>query len=377
MTATASHDTPHETDVILVGAGPIGLEMAVALKQAGIDYQHFEKGQIGATMMWWAPGTQWFSSNERISIAGIPLLTPNQTKATREQYLTYLRTVVRTFDLAVHTYEPVVAIEAADDTAVPLSVEDGDALPDLGPLRDDEPHRFAVTTESNRGRRQWRAKRIVLAVGDTDKAAPLNIPGEDLPHVSHYLEEPHKYFNQRVLIVGGRNSAAEAALRLWHTGCDITLSYRRAAFQEGSIKYWLLPELLGRIDRGEITCHYRTVPEKITPSHVTLRDPDKDAPIEVEADFVLLMTGFENDVTLFNMAGVEFVGEKQAPAFDRDTMASNVPGVYVAGTAVAGPKELYAVFLENCHIHVDRIRAHLRGEAPPRGSSHPYALPET
>ena len=176
------------TDVAVVGAGPIGLELAVALKRAGIDYQQFDARQIGYTVSWFAPGTRFFSSNERIAIAGVPLHTPDQGKATREDYLSYLRGVVEQFDLKIHTYEAVAGIEKQGGG-------------------------FVLTTSRAAGQRQCRAKRLVLVTGGTDQPRRRGIAGEGLPHVSAYFQDPHLYFRKRLLIVGGKNSAVEAALR--------------------------------------------------------------------------------------------------------------------------------------------------------------------
>ncbi|HEX9637484.1 MAG TPA: NAD(P)-binding domain-containing protein [Acidobacteriota bacterium] len=204
----------------------------------------------------------------------------------------------------------------------------------------------------------------------------LGIPGEELPHVSHYFDEPHRYFRQRLLIVGGKNSAAEAALRCYHAGARVTLSYRGAELPPKSVKYWLLPELLGRIQRGEIACHYRTAPKAISPTHVTLERFDGGGAIEVEADFVLLLTGYVADPTLLRLAGVELAGADGAPVFDPKTMETNVPGLYVAGTVTAGTQHSYKIFIENCHIHARRIAAALSG-APPPPDAAPIAVPET
>src|SRR5687767_10390776 len=189
-------------EVGIIGAGPIGLELAVALKQRKIDYVHFDAKQIGYTISWFAPQTKFFSSNERIAIAGVPLATPDQTKSTREQYLTYLRSIVQQFDLKVNTYEPVAAI-------------------------DNVAGEFSVSTNSKLGPRRYRAGKIVLATGGTDRPRKLNIPGEDLPHVSHYFNDPHDYFDQDLLIIGGKNSAVEAALRSHHAGARVSISYRK------------------------------------------------------------------------------------------------------------------------------------------------------
>jgi thioredoxin reductase (NADPH) len=232
-------------EIAIVGAGPIGLELAVALKRQGIDYRQFDARQIGHTMSWWAPQTRFFSSNERISIAGVPLLTPDQNKATREQYLTYLRGIVMQFALKVNTYEPVVGIDRNSDG-------------------------FTLTTRPRSGDRSWRVKKIILATGGTDRPRKLNVKGDDQPHVSYYFRDPHDYFGQKVLIIGGKNSAIEAALRCYHAGAQVSLSYRRAELPTKSIKYWLTPEITGLIQHGRIKFYGSTVVTRIGGGTVTL-----------------------------------------------------------------------------------------------------------
>lgn len=337
-----------KTDVAVVGAGPIGLELAAALKRAGIDYQHFDAKQIGYTISWFAPGTRFFSSNERIAIAGVPLNTPDQGKATREQYLAYLRGVVEQFDLKVNTYEPVVGIERRSGE-------------------------FLLTTAPRSGQRTCTAKRIVLATGGTDRPRTLGIPGEQLPHVSPYFQDPHTYFRKKLLIIGGRNSAVEAALRCHAAGAQVSLSYRRSELNPKTIKYWLLPEINDLIRSGRINGCFRTLATHISPSHVTLKPcGDEEAGFcesgtarQIEADFVLSLIGYSQDNSLLKLAGVELSGDCQTPTFDAKTMQTNVPGIYIAGTAVAGTQDKYRVFIENCHVHVDRIMASLTGAAAP------------
>src|SRR4051794_38331479 len=205
------------TDVAVVGAGPIGIELAVGLKRAGFDYLHFDAKQIGYTISWFAPQTRFFSSNERIAIAGVPIQTWDQGKSTREEYLAYLRRIVIQFDLKVRTYEPVVAIEPRGDG-------------------------FELTTRPAGDEKRIRARKIVLCTGGTDHPRRLGVPGEELPHVSHYFQDPHTYFRRRLLIVGGKNSAVEAALRCHHAGAHVAISYRRAQLPSKSIKYWPPPE---------------------------------------------------------------------------------------------------------------------------------------
>jgi thioredoxin reductase (NADPH) len=196
-----------------------------------------------------------------------------------------------------------------------------------------------------------------------DHPRRLDIPGEDLPHVSHYFGDPHAYFHKRLLIVGGKNSAAEAALRCHHAGARVALSYRRDKLPEKSIKYWLLPELNHLIATGRIDAYFQTTPAQITPDRVTLSRGNET--FDVPADFVLLLTGYVQDPTLFQIVGVELAGPSNAPVFDEQTMQTNVGGIYVAGTATGGSQQRYTVFIENCHVHVERIVRALQGVAPP------------
>jgi thioredoxin reductase (NADPH) len=347
-------------DVAIIGAGPIGIEMAVALKRHDISYVQFDVKQVGQTMFWWPPMTRWFSSNERIAIAGVPLQTVDQGKATREDYLRYLRTVVEQFDLSVNTFEPVTAI---------------DKSPEGG---------FVLTTSPQRGVQRYKVQRIILATGGTAAPRRLDIPGEDLPHVSHYMADPHTYFRKRVLVVGGRNSAVEAALRIHPVGADVTISYRRAGFDAKSIKYWLYPEIMGLIRSGRLRAHFNTIVSEITPAGVKLATCDESRPLfgnpgstfNVPTDFILLMVGYVADMSLAKMAGVELVGENEVPVYDERTMETNVPGIYIAGTATGGTQARYRIFLENCHIHIDRILAALIG-APTPPTPEPLAQPES
>lgn len=343
QTDNVNGDVPR-ADVAIVGAGPIGLELAVALKQAGVDYLQFDAKQIGYTISWWPRDTHFFSTTERLAIAGVPIQNNHQQRITGEEYLAYLRGIVEQFDLSINTYEPVERIER---------IEDG----------------FLLQTRKPTGEKQYLCRRLVLATGDMDFPNRLGIQGEELPHVSHYFKDPHDYFRKRLLIVGGKNSAVEAALRCWRAGAQVTISYRRAEFDSRRVKGWLLPDLRTQIDLGTIDFLPQTVPLAITPSHVLLAPTQNGQPIEGErieqpADFVLLATGFEADMTLFQAAGVDLQSEEQVPAYDPETMETNVSGLYVAGTAAAGTQTRYTLFIENCHEHVGKIVAHLTGSWP-------------
>jgi thioredoxin reductase (NADPH) len=335
-----------ETDVLLIGAGPIGIELAIALKSRGIRYEHLDAGQIGSTIAWYAPQTHFFSSPERIAIAGVPLQTLDQTKATREEYLTYLRAVVLQFDLRISTFERVGSLRKGADG-------------------------FEVDSAGASGSRQWRARNVVLAIGDMHRPRLIGVAGEELPHVSHYFGDPHQYFKRRVLIVGGQNSAVEAAIRCHRIGADVTLSYRGAELDANRIKFWLLPEIRSLIRDGRVRWLPSTVVREIRGDAVLLDSG------EVAADSVLLLTGYEQDSDLFEQAGITLDGPGRRPRFDEQTMETNVPGLFVAGTATAGT-QLGGVkeFIETSHVHVARIVAALTRTAPPVEAPS-YEMPES
>ena len=189
-----NQQTKTNCEVIIIGAGPVGIELAIALKRGGVKPLILEAGQVGQTIMNWPPQTHFFSTPEHVALAGVPVHSLNQQAVSGEQYLAYLRTLVEMFDLAVQVYEPVRSIRP-----------DGEAG-------------FIVETEPRTGRRQYRARYVVFATGGLSRPRMLNIPGEDLPHVAHTFHGPHYYFRTRLLVVGGKNSALESALRCWQIG---------------------------------------------------------------------------------------------------------------------------------------------------------------
>lgn len=316
----------------IIGAGPIGLELAIAFKRAGIDFVQFEASQIGSTIAWYPPLMLFHSSSDRLALAGVPIQTANQQKVTREEFLAYLRALVQQFGLTVRTYERVVGVERL-------------------------PHGFELHTVTAAGEHRTRVEKVVLAVGAFHAPRMIDVPGEHLPHVSHYLGDPHQYFGKRLLIVGGRNSAVEAAVRCHRAGADVTVSYRGEDFDPKVVKFWLLPEVRALIRDGHVRFLPGTCVQEIRADSVVLSTG------EVPADFVLLMTGYRQDPALFDMLGVRLEGVAREPVHDPETMETNVPGVYVAGTAVAGtPPRKVSVIVETCHVHVPRIVAAIRGQ---------------
>jgi len=343
------------TDVALIGAGPIGLEMAVALKQAGIDYLQFEAQQVGHTISWFPRQARFFSSPERIAICGVPLMTVDQSKATREEYLAYLQGIVQQFELDVRTYERV-------ESVTPIEADSGG---------------FRLQTTRRGETHEYLARKVIVSMGDMHGPRPLihpglgAVPGVDLPHVSQYFDEPYPYSGQHLLIVGGKNSAVEAAIRCYRAGAHVTLCHRERQLSD-SIKYWLKPEIEWLAKSGEIKVFSGHAPVAIDRQETYLAPVDEDGTpvanrdqwIKVPADFVLLMIGYVMDPTLLRGIGVELYGPGQTPRTNPDTMETNVPGVYVAGTAAAGTQLSFRLFIENCHAHVVKILRHLADVDP-------------
>ncbi|MFW5802141.1 MAG: NAD(P)-binding domain-containing protein [Spirochaeta sp.] len=336
----------HE-EAVVIGAGPIGIEMGANLKANGIRYRHLEAGQIGSSIMWWPPSTLFFSSPEWVAIAGIPIHTSAQEIITGEQYLAYLRLVVELLDLQVETYRRVTRIEKPA----------GKDLPGGG--------RYLLTVEDRCGTEYIYTDRIILATGDMSSPRMLGIEGEDLPHVSHYFTDPHRFFQKELLIVGGRNSALEAALRCWRTGARVSLSYRKPRIPSDRVISRLLLEVELLVQRGQITFYPETVPVRITNTEVELAPAGGagGGSLRIPSDFVLLCTGFVPDQSLFDQLEIERAGVELRPVVNPDTQETSRDGVYAAGTAAAGDQQTYRTFIATSHAHVERIIRHIKPNA--------------
>ncbi len=336
---------PISTQVIIVGAGPIGIELAIALQRLGVPYVLLEANQVGEAFTHWPPHTRFFSTPEHVAIAGVPVQTLGQQAITGEAYLAYLRMLVEMFDLQVHVYEPVTAVQRHKS-------------------------HFVVHTRRRSGLQTYHASHVVLATGGMAGPRYLGIPGEGLPHVTHYFPGPHPYFRTRVLIVGGKNSAMEAALRCWRSGAaQVTLSYRRPALDMDRIKPHLSMDIGDRLKKEEIQFFPSTIPVEITPTYVTLAATEDGVTpnghtFRHETDFVILATGFQADMTLFAQAGINLLGTTQTPEFDAATMETNVPGLFVAGTAAGGTQERFKLFISTTHDHVGKIVRCITGKSP-------------
>ena len=328
---------PDAVDLLVVGAGPIGLACAVEAERAGLTARVVEKGALANSIVGYPTQMEFFSTPELLEIGGHPLAT-TLYKPRREEALDYYRGVAQREGLDVRLGERVLAVE--------------DARPGGGA--------GGFTVVTSRGTHAARA--VAVATGFFDQPNRLGVEGEDLPHVSHYYKEPYPYSGRRVVVVGAKNSAAKAALEINRHGGDVVMVVRGDEITT-SVKYWIRPDLLNRIEEGAVAAHFRSTVERITPTTVHVRTPD--GPLAVEADFVLALIGYRPDFAFLEAVGVELEGDARVPVFDDDTMETTRPGLYLAGT-VCGGLNTSRWFIENGRVHAARIAAHLAGRPVPQ-----------
>jgi thioredoxin reductase (NADPH) len=318
-------------DVLIIGAGPTGLACAIDARRAGLTAVNLEKGCVVNSIFHYPVNMVFFTTPELLEIGDIPFTTPHQ-KPTRQEALDYYRRLVQHYGLDVRQWETVGGVSGAD----------GD---------------FRVRSRDRVGSpREYRARKLVVATGYYDLPNRMNIPGEDLPKVSHYYREPHPYFDSDVVVIGAKNSAAEAALDLWRHGARVTLVHRGPAIH-GNIKYWVKPDIENRLAAGEVKAYFNTSVQRIEPESVLLRTPEGD--VTLKNDFVLALTGYHPDFDFLRSLGIELSGPDCRPICDPETLESNVPGIYVAGVILAGSRTS-EIFIENGRFHGRQIIADLR-----------------
>jgi len=323
-------------DVLVVGAGPIGLACAIEVRRAGLAARVVEKGALVNALIGYPTGMEFFSTPELLEIGGHPLPTARY-KPVREEAIDYYQTVARRERLDVRLYERVLRVDGEDDA-------------------------FEVVTAKG----VHPCRKVVVATGFFDQPNRLGVPGEDLPHVSHYYKEPYPYAGQRVVVVGAKNSSAKAALDLHRHGAAVTLVHRGAEVGP-SVKYWIRPDLLNRIRDGAIRALFHTTVTAIRPGEVDVAGPD--GPATLPADFVLALTGYHPDFAFLETLGVRLDGPSRVPAFDPETMETNRPGLYLAGT-VCGGYDTSRWFIENGRIHAAHLAAHIAGRPIPKIEAH-------
>jgi thioredoxin reductase (NADPH) len=318
---------PSHSPALIVGAGPIGLACAISARRRGIAALVIDTGAIAESIVRYPIGMRFFTTAERLEIGGHPFACVD-TKPTREEALAYYRRVAQAEQLAVHPRVRLLAARRASDGTI------------------------TCTLRTQRGEQEHRTERLVIATGYFEHPNLLGVPGEELPHVSHWFDEPHRNARLDVVVIGGKNSAIETALQCWRAGARVTLVHRDEALKP-SVKYWLRPDFDNRVAAGEIDAHFGTTVEAITPSTVRVRHAD-GVTRELHADRVFALTGYHPDFALMEAIGIALDPESGRPALEPATMETNVPGVYLAGSAAAG-RHTGEVFIENGRFDGEKI----------------------
>jgi thioredoxin reductase (NADPH) len=318
-------------DVLVIGAGPTGLACAIEAQKVGLKVIIVDKGCLVNSLFHYPANMVFFTTPELLEIGNIPFTTSLQ-KPTREEALEYYRKVAEHYELDVRQYEWVKTVMG----------EDGN---------------FVITATDRAGRpHDYTVKKVIVSTGYYDLANHLNIPGEELPKVSHYYREPHPYYDTDVLVIGGKNSAAIAALDLWRHGARVTLVHRDSQLHH-HVKYWIKPDLENRIKAGEIEAHFNSWVQEIGIDHVVVVTPR--GPIRLKNDFVLAMVGYHPDYDFLRSMGIELSEQQCRPVCDPVTLESNVHGIYVAGVIVAGSRT-NEIFIENGRFHGKQIADDLK-----------------
>lgn len=315
--------------VIIIGAGPIGLATGIALQQRDIPVTIIERGCLVNSIFNYPKDMTFFSTSERLEIGDVPFIS-HGPKPTRREALEYYRRAAEHHELPVRLYEEVTGIGGSDGN-------------------------FTVQTDKD----TYEADKVVVATGFYDVPRTMDIPGEELSKVRHYYDEAHAYAWQKVLVIGGGNSAVDAALETWRANADVTLAVRKPSLKE-SVKYWVKPDIENRIEKGEITGLFNTEVREIRPGEVVLETPEGTRTLE--NDFVLAMTGYKPNYRLMNRFGIELTrDEKKMPVFDEESLETNRKGIYVAGV-VCGGMDTSSLFIENSRVHAQHIAEDIAGK---------------
>lgn len=315
----------HESSII-VGAGPIGLACAISARRRGVDPLVIDAGAIVNSIVQYPIGMTFFTTPERLEIGNHPIVCAG-AKPTREEAMMYYRGIARAEALRVRTFTRLV-------TARPVA------------------DRIQSTLETGSGRVEVTCDRLVLATGYFDRPNRLGVPGEDLPHVRHYFDEAHLGWGLDVVVVGGKNSAVEAALQLYRAGARVTLVHRGAVLKP-SVKYWLRPDIENRITAGEIQARFGATTASIEPGTMVIRTAD-GATERLAADRIYALIGFTPDFDLFRSMGIALDPVTQRPTLDPETLETNVPGIHMAGSIVSG-RAISEVFIENGRYDGEKI----------------------
>jgi thioredoxin reductase (NADPH) len=316
-------------DIIVVGAGPMGISVAIEAKRAGLSCLILEKGALVNSLYHFPVNMTFFSTSEKLEIGEVPFISHGD-KPTRTEALEYFRRVIKRWDLVIRNYETVSTIEKQGDL-------------------------FTVQTS----RTTYKARHVIVATGFYDLPNLLNIPGEDLPKVKHYYNEPHPYIGKEVVVIGAANSACDVALELFYKGAKVTMLVRGAFINE-RVKYWIKPNIENRIKEGSIKAFFNSRPLEIKEHSVLIQTQEGEQ--ELPNDFVLAMTGYTPDYSFLKKVGIQWVEDDyHTPGYNEQTHETNIPGLYLAGVVCGGLKT-NRFFIENSKDHAEKIIKHIKGK---------------
>ncbi|WP_417352382.1 YpdA family putative bacillithiol disulfide reductase [Flavobacterium alkalisoli] len=308
-------------DLLIIGGGPIGMACAIAAQREGLNYIVIEKGSLVNSLFNYPLYMTFFSTAERLEIGDIPFscIAP---KPGRQEALEYYRNIQRHFRLNINLFENAEAVKKNESC-------------------------FEVTTN----KATYLAKKVIIATGFYDIPIYMDIPGEDLPKVSHYYKEAHEYAFRKVVVVGANNSSVDAALECWRKGAEVTMVIRKNEINP-RVKYWVKPDVENRIAEGSIKAYFNSNITEIRNGYVDIQTPDGS--VSIKNDFVLALTGYRPDIDFLKRAGINIEGINCIPQYNPDTMETNVNGLYLAGV-VCGGMETHKWFIENSRVHADMI----------------------
>ncbi|MBY0347009.1 MAG: YpdA family putative bacillithiol disulfide reductase [Hydrotalea flava] len=317
-------------DVIIIGGGPIGLACALEAKTHQLNYVILEKGCLVNSLYHYPMNMTFFSTSEKLEIGGVPFVSI-ASKPTRNEALEYYRRVAIKEQLNIHLFEKVLCVKPLQERNKPV---------------------FEVKTS----KATYHSYNIVTATGFYDIPFLLNVPGEDLPKVTHYYKDPHFYAFQQVIVVGANNSAVDAALETWRKGANVTMVIRESQIGE-RVKYWVRPDIINRIEEGSIRAYFNSVITAIEPHQVHIQTPD--GAVIIPNQWVIAATGYQPDFSFLQQMGIQLSDDGvKKPSYDENTHETNVPGIYLAGV-VCGGLNTHRLFIENSREHAIKILNHI------------------
>jgi thioredoxin reductase (NADPH) len=322
---TLTNTVPHFS-IIIIGGGPIGLACALEAKKQGLDYCILEKGSLVNSLYNYPANMTFFSTSERLEIGGVPFVS-NNPKPTRAEALEYYRRVTASYQLNIHLFEEVKTVDASKSAANKT---------------------FTVTTSKN----VYTATNIIIATGFYDIPYLLNVPGENLPKVTHYYKEPHPYAFQKVLVVGAQNSSVDAALETWRKGAEVTMVIRKEDIG-ARVKYWVRPDIINRIQEGSIKAYYNSTVKEIREHEVDILTPE--GVVTLPNDWVIATTGYQPDLKFLRSIGIELSNDEiLCPAVNEETQETNIKNIFLAGV-ICGGMNTHRLFIENSRVHAEKI----------------------